>query len=178
MILRYKNVSETPEYGISDGAHNLVGGFRDAGIDHHLDISHTLGNCMKHFYGKDSELVELTRKLGKVRLRYHLTDKAWLLPPNMCAMARFMNLREWVSWIRKMLGCLDSLDEGLKEAYSFLLQYKELIEELGVCVDSVASLKTLCKCEELGLRTSALCQRHIIVNLIGSANNRRCLCRT
>ncbi len=32
-----------PEYGISDGAYNLVSGFKDAGIDHHLDISHTLG---------------------------------------------------------------------------------------------------------------------------------------
>ena len=50
----------SPEYGISDGAHNLVGGFKDAGIVHHLDISHTLGNCMKHVYGKDPEFVSLT----------------------------------------------------------------------------------------------------------------------
>ena len=163
----------SPEYGISDGAHNLVGGFKDAGIDHHLDISHTLGNCMKHVYGKDPEFVEFTGKLGKIRLQYHLTDKAWLLPPNMRAMARFMNLREWVTWARKMLGCLDSLDKELKEAYSFLLQYRELIEELGVCVDSVAYLETLCKCEGFGLRTNALCQHHIIVNLVGNANNRR-----
>ncbi|MDE5883030.1 MAG: hypothetical protein K2H60_15020, partial [Muribaculaceae bacterium] len=148
-------------------------GFKDAGIDHHLDISHTLGNCMKHVYGKDPEFVELTGKLGKIRLQYHLTDKAWLLPPNMRAMARFMNLREWVTWARKMLGCLDSLDKELKEAYSFLLQYKELIGELGVCVDTVAYLETLCKCEGFGLRTSALCQHHIIVNLVGNASNRR-----
>ena len=168
-----EKTGSSPEYGISDGAHNLVGGFKDAGIDHHLDISHTLGNCMKHVYGKDPEFKALAEKLGKVRLQYHLTDKAWLLPPNMRAMARFMNLREWVAWARKMLGCLDSLDEGLKEAYSFLLQYRELIEELGVCVDSVAYLETLCKREGFGLRTSSLCQRHIIVNLIGNANNRR-----
>ena len=163
----------SPEYGISDGAHNLVGGFKDAGIDHHLDISHTLGNCMKHVYGKDPEFMELTEKLGKVRLQYHLTDKAWLLPPNMRAMARFMNLREWVSWARKMLGCLDSLDDGLKDAYSFLSHYRELIEELGVCIDSVTYLEKLCKCEGFGLRTNALCQRHIIVSLVGNASNRR-----
>ena len=163
----------SPEYGVSDGAHNLVGGFKDAGIGHHLDISHTLGNCMKHVYGKDPEFMELTEKLGKIRLQYHLTDKAWLLPPNMRAMARFMNLREWVSWARKMLGCLDSLDEGLKEAYSFLTRYRELIEELGICVKSVTWLETLCKREGFGLRTNALCQHHIICNLIGNANNRR-----
>ena len=32
-------------------------------------------------YGKDPEFVSLTEKLGKIRLQYHLTDKAWLLPP-------------------------------------------------------------------------------------------------
>ena len=168
-----EKTGSSPEYGISDGAHNLVGGFKDAGIDHHLDISHTLGNCMKHVYGKDPEFMALTEKLGKIRLQYHLTDKAWLLPPNMRAMARFMNLREWVSWARKMLGCLDSLDDGLKEAYSFLTRYRELIEELGICVKSVTWLETLCKREGFGLRTNALCQHHIICNLIGNANNRR-----
>lgn len=161
------------EYGISDGAHNLVGGFKDAGISHHLDISHTLGNCMKHVYGKDPEFMALTEKLGKIRLQYHLTDKAWLLPPNMRAMARFMNLRVWVEWAQKMLGCINSLDEDLKEAYGFLLQYRTLIEELKVCVDSVTYLETLCKQEGYGLRTNALCQNHIIRNLIGNANNRR-----
>ncbi len=163
----------SPEYGVSDGAHNLVGGFKDAGIDHHLDISHTLGNCMKHVYEKDSEFAALTEKLGKIRLQYHLTDKAWLLPPNMRAMARFMNLREWVSWARKMLGCMDTLDDGMREACSFPLSYRELIEELGVCIESVTYLETLCKREGFGRRTSALCQHHIIRNLIGNATNRR-----
>ena len=142
----------SPEYGISDGAHNLVGGFKDAGIVHHLDISHTLGNCMKHVYGKDPEFVSLTEKLGKIRLQYHLTDKAWLLPPNMRAMARFMNLREWVTWGKKMLDCLGSLDDDMKKAYSFLLQYRDLIDELGVCVESVTYLETLCKREGFGLQ--------------------------
>ncbi len=162
-----------PEYGISDGAHNLVGGFRDLDIDHHLDISHTLGNCMKHVYGKDPEFVSLTEKLGKIRLQYHLTDKAWLLPPNMRAMARFMNMREWVCWAEKMLGCLNSLDEDLSDAYSFLLQYRKLIEELGICVKSVTYLETLCKQEGFSLRTNAFCQHHIIREMIGNANNRR-----
>ena len=99
-----KSVGTPPEYGVSDGAHNLVGGFKDAGICHHLDISHTLGNCMKHVYGKDPEFVLLTDKLGKIRLQYHLTDKAWLLPPNMRSIARFMNLRGWVDWAQKLIG--------------------------------------------------------------------------
>ncbi len=60
-----EKTGSSPEYGISDGAHNLVGGFKDAGIAHHLDISHTLGNCMKHVYGKDADFVSLTENSAK-----------------------------------------------------------------------------------------------------------------
>lgn len=162
-----------PEYGISDGAHNLVGGFKDAGIVHHLDISHTLGNCMKHVYGNDAEFKELTEKLGKIRLQYHLTDKAWLLPPNMRAIARFMNLQGWVEWASKMLACYNSLEGKMKDAYAFLLPYRELVGELNVCVDAVRHLEALCKNDGFGKKTCSLCKSHIIRHVIGNANGRR-----
>ncbi len=113
-------------------AYNLVGGIKDAGIPHHLDISHTLGNCMKHTYEKDPEFMELTAKLGKIRLKYHLTENAWLLPPNMRAMARFMNMRDWVDWADKLIGCYDTLEPDMKDAYVFILEYKGLVSELKV----------------------------------------------
>lgn len=163
----------TPEYGISDGAHNLVGGFKDAGIVHHLDISHTLGNCMKSVYGKDADFEKLTDELGKIRLRYHLTDKAWLLPPNMRAIARFMNLRGWVEWASGMLACYHSLEDTMKEAYAFLLSYRELVEELSVCIDAIQYTEEVCKNEGLGRRTCALCKDYIIRHVIGNANPRR-----
>ena len=166
-------IGSKPEYGISDGAHNLVGGFKDAGVCHHLDISHTLGNCMKHVYKEDPEFMGLTEKLGKVRLQYHLTDKAWLLPPNMRAIARFMNLGEWVAWAEKLLACYDSLDTRMKEAYSFILPYRSLVHELSVCTNAIQHVEKLCKCQGFGLRTNALCQLHIIRHVIGNANNRR-----
>lgn len=167
------SVGRRPEYGISDGAHNLVGGFKDAGICHHLDISHTLGNCMKHVYGEDVEFKALTEKLGKIRLQYHLTDKAWLLPPNMRAIARFMNLRDWVRWAEKLIGCYDSLEQDMKDAYSFILDYQDLVHELHVCTDAISYVENLCKNQGFGKRVNALCQDHIIRNVIGNANNRR-----
>lgn len=166
-------VGAPPEYGVSDGAHNLVGGFKDAGICHHLDISHTLGNCMKHIYCKDPDFLALTEKLGKIRLQYHLTDKAWLLPPNMRAMARFMNLRNWIDWAEKLIGCHDTLEEDMKEAYSFILSYRSLIHELRVCTDSIKHVEELCKNHGFGKRVNALCQDYIIRNVIGNANYRR-----
>lgn len=168
-----ERIGSTPEYGISDGAHNLVGGFKDAGVVHHLDISHTLGNCMKHVYGKDVEFERLVSTLGKIRLKYHLTDKAWLLPPNMRSIARFMNLQGWVEWASKMLACYKSLEDAMKEAYAFLLPYRELVEELSVCVDTIRYVEETCKNEGLGKRTCALCKDYIIRHTIGNANGRR-----
>ena len=168
-----KSCGSPPEYGISDGAHNLVGGFKDAGVVHHLDISHTLGNCMKHVYGKNTEFEKLTSKLGKIRLQYHLTDKAWLLPPNMRSVARFMNLQGWVEWASKMLDCYESLEDAMKEAYAFILPYRELIEELDVCVDAIRHVEDICKHEGLGKRTYTLCKDYIIRHVIGNANGRR-----
>lgn len=168
-----ESCGSTPEYGISDGAHNLVGGFKDAGITHHLDISHTLGNCMRRVYGNDADFKNLTNKLGKVRLQYHLTDKAWLLPPNMRSIARFMNLHGWVEWASKMLACYSSLDDNMKEAYAFILPYQELVEELSVCVNAIRHVEGICKNEGLGKRTCALCRNYIIRHVIGNANSRR-----
>lgn len=162
-----------PEYGVSDGAHNLVGGFKDAGVSHHLDISHTLGNCMKHVYGKDAEFMSLTEKLGKIRLQYHLTDKAWLLPPNMRAIARFMNLSGWVDWADRLIRCYSSLEDDMKDAYSFILDYRDIVNELKVCTGAIRYAEKLCKNQGFGKRTSALCQHYIIRNVIGNANNRR-----
>lgn len=162
-----------PEYALSDGGHNLVGGAKLAGIPHHLDISHTLGNCMKRVYGQDPEFAEFTTKLGKVRLQYHLTDKALLLPPNMRAIARFMNLSEWVRWGMNMLAAYDSLDQKYKDAYAFVPENRSLIEELNICTQAIRHVEKICKNDGLNLRTVGRCRSYVIRNVIGNANNRR-----
>lgn len=91
-----KGIKSKPEYVISDQAHKLTDGISRSGLLHHIDISHAKGTCFKHAYGNESDFVNFTTILGKVRLQYHLTDKAYLLPPNMRSIARFMNLNSWV----------------------------------------------------------------------------------
>ena len=168
-----KKAGEKAEYAISDGAHNLGGGIKDYGIPHFLDISHTLGNCMKHVYQDDKDFKALTTTLGKIRLKYHLTDKAWLLPPNMRTIARFMNLSDWVKWADSLLGCIDSLEDKYQEAYSFIKDYRPLVEELVVDVEAIRHLEDICKNQGYNKRTSALCRDYVIRNVVGAANNRR-----
>lgn len=88
-------------------------------------------------------------------------------------MARFMNLRGWVDWAEKLLACYDSLEDGMKEAYSFILPYDNLVHELRLCTGAIQYLEELYKNQGFGKRVNTLCQDYIIRNVIGNANNRK-----
>lgn len=170
-----KEIGHSPEYIISDQAHNLTNGISKSGLQHHLDISHVMGTCLKHAYGNQTDFMAFTTLLGKIRLQYHLTDKAYLLPPNMRSIARFMNLSSWVDWGSKMLCCFENLPDKMKEAYSFILDSKDLIEELQAAVSAVRYVENICKTEGFSLATCKKCKDYIVCHVIGNASNRRAM---
>ena len=130
-------------------------------------------NIVKHRYGKSDDFKGLTVLLGNIRLRYHLTDKAFLLPPNMRAICRFMNMASWVEWAQKMISVYDTLSQELKDAYACLLGYKDLIGELAIIVDAVKYVEQKCKNEGFNRQTHSECRKYIAKHFIGNANNRR-----
>ena len=170
-----KDNGAKPEYVISDQAHNLTNGISQSGLLLHIDISHAMGTYLKHAYGNEPDFVNFTTILGKVRLQYHLTDKAYLLPPNMRSIARFMNLKSWVDWGNKMLECFDNLPEKMQKTYSFILDYKEMLIELKTVVSAIEYIETVCKTEGLSLETCKRCKTYITRHVIGNANNRRAM---
>ena len=170
-----EKIGAKPDYIISDHAHNLTNGISQSGLLHHIDISHAMGTCFKHAYGNQPDFVDFTTLLGKIRLQYHLTDKAYLLPPNMRSIARFMNLNSWVDWGNKMLECFDNLPKAMQEAYSFILDYKELLIELKTAVSAVEYIETVCKTEGFSLATCKKCKKYVVQHVIGNANNRRAM---
>lgn len=91
----------------------------------------------------------------------------------MMSIARFMNFRDWVDWAQKLIGCYDSLDDKMKNAYAFILDFRNLVGDLHVCTEAIAHVESLCKNYGFGKRVNALCQDYIIRNVIGNANNRR-----
>lgn len=167
------NAGANPQFVISDNGHNLVRGITDSGFIRHADISHSLGVVLKNVYGKDADFVNLTSILGTKRLQYHLTDKAYLLPPNMRAIARFMNMSSWVTWGNQMLDCLDSLSDEMQDAYSFLKDYEALLRELRSVLDAVRHVEDICKNEGFSIFTSKKCKSYIIANVIGNAHSRQ-----
>ena len=112
----------TYENFVTDQGTNLVKGVNEANKVEHYDISHYLGNCVKHVYWKEADFKELMDKIAKLRLRYQLTDKHELVPPNMRAISRFMNMDKWVRWAYDKLMRYDTLDKESQEALAFLLQ--------------------------------------------------------
>lgn len=166
-------IGQKPAYVISDQGHNLTNGIAQARFSHHVDISHAMGTCLKHAYGKQADFLAFTQLLGSIRLRYHLTDKAYLLPPNMRSIARFMNMSSWVDWGSAMLKCYGNLPDRMKDAYSFVPENRELLEELSAAVDAVRYVEQVCKNEGFCMATCKKCQKYIIRNIIGNANNRR-----
>ena len=169
------NVGNNPEYIVSDQGHNLVNGIRKSGIPSVSDISHAMGNIVKHRYGKTNDFKGLTTLLGNIRLQYHLTDKAFLLPPNMRSICRFMNMASSVEWAQRMISVYDTLSQELKDAYACLLDYKELIAELAIAIDAVKHVEDKCKNDGYNLKNHIGCRKYIIKHVIGNANNRRAM---
>ena len=162
-----------PQYVISDNAHNLVRGILDSGYVHYADISHSMGVILKKVYEKQPDFVELTTLLGKKRLQYHLTNKAYLLPPNMRTIARFMNMSEWVIWGNSMLACYDKLPKEMQEAYAFINDYESLLKELMNALDAIRHIEHICKNKGFSFKTSKECQSYIIAHVIGNAYPRQ-----
>ena len=168
-----KSAGNTPDYIISDKGHNLVKGITGSGHIYHADISHSMGAILKNIYEKQSDFVEFTTLLGKKRLQYHLTDKAYLLPPNMRAISRFMNMSSWVLWGNEMLNCYDTLTEKMQDAYGFIKDYESLLRELQAVICAVRHIETICKNEGFSVMTSRRCKLYIIAHVLGNAHYRQ-----
>lgn len=173
-----KTAGSKPQYLISDNGHNLVRGILDSGYVRHADISHSMGVILKNVYKKHPEFVELTTLMGKKSLQYHLTNKAYLLPPNMRTIARFMNMSEWVTWGNAMLDCYDKLPTEMQEAYSFVNDYKLLFRELMTVLDAVRNVEKICKNKGFSVKTANECQQYISSHVIDNANQRLNTIRT
>lgn len=168
-----ESAGNTPDYIISDNGHNLTKGIAGSKHTHHADISHSMGVILRNVYEKQSDFVELTTLLGKKRLQYHLTDKAYLLPPNMRTISRFMNMSSWVFWGNEMLNCYDTLPKKMQEAYAFIKDYEPLLKELQAVLGAVRNIEAICKNEGFSIMTSRKCKLYIIAHVIGNAHSRQ-----
>ena len=93
----------------------------------------------------------------------------------MRTIARFMNMSSWVDWGQHMLHAYSILPKEKQEAYSFVPENKDLLDELAVAVDAVRHVEEICKTKGFNIATCNECKHYIIRNVIGNANNRRAM---
>ena len=162
-----------PSYIVSDNGVNLAKGIRDTGITHHRDISHSIGLILEDTYKGQEDFDGFTAKMNSIRLKYHLTDMAFLLPPKQRAIARFMNLFDWIQWAGDMLKAYPTLNGKQQEAFAFVAKNRPLIEELAMVMECVKAIEKRCKRDGISRDTAKLCA-WAASNLItsGKANRR------
>lgn len=166
------DIGYNPEYVLSDNGHNLVKATASLELPHHRDIGHTFGLFLEDAYDDDRRFNEFKELMRKARLRYHLTDKAFLLPPNQRSMARFMNLFNRVDWAVRLLLNYGQLTGEQKQAFAFVPEYKDLIMELAEAMKCYTHVLGKVKNEGLSIRLCKELRDYIVRNHIYPGNLR------
>lgn len=161
-----ETAGHTPEYAVTDNGTSLAKGLRDAGLDGHRDISHTFGTFLKAVYDRDEQYVSLTKAIGNAR-HYALTEVDYLMPCNMRALARYMNVFGWIHWAKNMMEASDKLSSKERKMYSFVLEHGSLVEELEEVAECYEKVLSICKSEGLSHKTAKECTAVISRSLMG-----------
>ena len=146
-------------------------GIRLSGINHHRDISHSLGMYLERTYKQASDFQAYIKSMADVKFKYNMTKAACLLPPTQRTVARFINLSGWVKWSRKMLDVYHTFSSEEKLIFSFIPANASLIDELWDVVHCVENIESICKNQGFSRDSWLQCQQEIKKNLI-SSNNR------
>ena len=166
------DITYSPEYVLSDNGHNLVKATEKLSLLHHKDIGHTFGIILKDAYGEDPEFKEITTEIGKTRLRFHLTSKAYLLPPNQRSIARFMNCFDWVEWGNRIIENFPKLTEEQQLAFAFIPKHKELLEELSWVMECYKRVMEKVKNDGLSIKLYRELRLYV-ANILATQNSHR-----
>ncbi len=75
----------------------------------------------------DEQYVSLTKAIGNAR-HYALTDVDYLMPCNMRALARYMNVFGWIHWAKNIMEASDKLSPKERKMYSCGWERGSLVE--------------------------------------------------
>lgn len=167
-------IGHEPEYVISDNGSTVCKAIRDAGYNHHLDISHTLGMFLERVYKKDTDFQELSKNVQLARLKYNMQDVAYLQPPSQRSIARFMNMSKWIDWLCRMQHVYHTLQNDVKSIYSFIPQNASLVDELSQTMDCITKIEKDVKIHGWSYDTQKRCGQLVKTSLmLGNERQRK-----
>lgn len=161
-----ESVGHSPEYAVTDNGTSLAKGLKDVGLAGHRDISHTFGTFLKAIYDRDEQYISLTKAIGNAR-HFALTDVDYLMPCNMRALARYMNVFGWIRWAKNMMEATDKLSSKERKMYSFVWKHGSLVDELQEVAECYEKVLSVCKSKGLSFATYKECVAIINRSMMG-----------
>ena len=100
-----------PRELLSDGGGDVQNGIKRFCISHpqttgRKDIAHAAANIVKHELNDDATWASFLQDASHAKAKMRQTQLAFLLPPELKAKARWMNLDSLLVWSRKVMGFL------------------------------------------------------------------------
>jgi hypothetical protein len=121
---------QTVDYIQTDGESKLKNAVDLIVLPQALDISHSIGNCLKKTFEKEEAFIYFTKLLGNYQSKGVNQALTYLIPPKQRSKVRFMNLKPVVVWATKMLARMGNLNEKESVFFKELPQQAPFIEVL------------------------------------------------
>lgn len=126
------------KYAIADHGSDLKKGLKMANIKHVYDLTHKIAVLLKKIYKDNEVYTSLVKKMATARIQGQQTLVAHLIPPAMRTKSRFENIGAISDWANKMVvylhnipACDKSNKKIIKQKFGWILEYEDLIFELG-----------------------------------------------
>lgn len=116
------------------------------------DISHKVANLLKAQLEENEEWKRFVAKAAKSKLKFQLSEAAFLCSPNQRSKARFMNLDELVGWGKNILDAFknesDKKNVKLLKKFAWVKDYEAMILEISelLLVAGIARHKIRTEC--------------------------------
>lgn len=116
------------------------------------DISHKVASLLKAKLEKDEEWKRFVAKAAKSKIKFQLSEAAFLCSPNQRSKARFMNLDEFVRWGKNILDAFknesDKKNIKLLKKFSWVKNYETMILKISefLLVAGIARHKIRTEC--------------------------------
>lgn len=153
-------------YAVGDQGANIKRAAQDSQLCLVNDCSHWMANLMRRKYSQRADFQAFEKACTALKRKGTISSYAHILPPKHYAHSRFMNIAPVIKWAGRALSWLDHhrQEEYLKDCYhhlEWLLDYRELIEEMTQSIELIGLLCETFKDEGFGDQSYRWAHRRI-----------------
>jgi hypothetical protein len=132
------------------------------------DCTHYCASFLEQHYKDNADFKELMSKLGMLRKKWKIGKNSGLIPPQLRAKSRYLNIFEVVKWAHSIALVIEKDTQifsiEVKKELAFLTEYKDLIDELSLISEAIKYTGKILKNNGLSNETAAKVQKYLADN--------------